>query len=190
MVSCFIQKAAIFLTLYAAVLANKESELEQPQTLLGGVLKKPEKCGFKASASSDIKVHYRARAWGQEEFYENTYLREKPLEVTLGKGKLIKGIEEGIDGMCTGEVRRLLIPSYKAYGDLGIPNFVPPNTAVVVEVEVVEVISQFSNPWFWLSGIALCFVFYLYTQQQNMDARSSPGAFLAAQQKQSEKKDQ
>lgn len=105
-------------------------------------MSKPDKCGFKASSTSNIKIHYRARAWGNEDFFENTYMRDSPLQLTLGKSKLIEGIQEGVDGMCTGEIRRLLIPSYKgkcissqinilsnllnsAYGELGIPNLVP-----------------------------------------------------------------
>ncbi|CAO3695229.1 unnamed protein product [Rhizopus stolonifer] len=185
-----IQKYVLFLSFVAIVHANTESELEQPTKLLGGILSKPDKCGFKASSTSNIKIHYRARAWGNEDFFENTYMRDSPLQLTLGKSKLIEGIQEGVDGMCTGEIRRLLIPSYKAYGELGIPNLVPPNTAIVVDIEMVEVISQFSSPWFWLSGVVLCVLFYLYLQQMNMDARSSPGAFLASQGQSQEKKDQ
>lgn len=73
-------------------------------------------------------MHYRARTWGSEDYYENTYLAE-PHSYKLGKylisftamkvdrlsnigrDKIMKGLEQGIDGMCLGEVRRLLIPS-------------------------------------------------------------------------------
>ncbi|KAG0942794.1 hypothetical protein G6F57_003827 [Rhizopus arrhizus] len=195
MSSFILYKCLLLLSLVITVcLANKEAEMEQPTKLLGGVLHKPEKCGFKASTSSTVRLHYRARAWGQDTFFENTYQREAPIEFKLGKRKLVKGIEDGIDGMCAGEVRRLLIPAHQAYGDLGLSNLVPPNSAIVVDVEMVEVISQFSNPWFWVSGLFLCVSFYLYMQQAQQGDSSSPGAFLAAQQQQGqqsqEKKDQ
>ncbi|KAG1156832.1 hypothetical protein G6F37_007246 [Rhizopus arrhizus] len=195
MSSFILYKCLLLLSLVVTVcLANKEAEMEQPTKLLGGVLHKPEKCGFKASTSSTVRLHYRARAWGQDTFFENTYQREAPIEFKLGKRKLVKGIEDGIDGMCAGEVRRLLIPANQAYGDLGLSNLVPPNSAIVVDVEMVEVISQFSNPWFWVSGLFLCVAFYLYIQQAQQGDSSSPGAFLAAQQQQGqqgqEKKDQ
>ncbi|KAG1049425.1 hypothetical protein G6F46_007324 [Rhizopus delemar] len=196
MFSFMLYKCLLLLLLVVSVcLANKESEMEQPTKLLGGVLHKPEKCGFKADTSSTVKLHYRARAWGQDTFFENTYQREAPLEFKLGKRKLVKekGMEDGIDGMCAGEVRRLLIPANQAYGELGLSNLVPPNTAIVVDVEMVEVISQFSNPWFWVSGLFLCVAFYLYMQQAQQGDSTSPGAFLAAQQQgqpSQEKKDQ
>ncbi|KAI8984100.1 hypothetical protein BDF20DRAFT_365575 [Mycotypha africana] len=63
--------------------------------------------------------------------------------------------------MCEGEIRRLLIPADLAYGQLGLPNSVPGNTAVVYEVEMLYVNSPFSNPWFWtgLSLLVLAFIF-------------------------------
>ncbi|EIE85896.1 hypothetical protein RO3G_10606 [Rhizopus delemar RA 99-880] len=143
MFSFMLYKCLLLLLLVVSVcLANKESEMEQPTKLLGGVLHKPEKCGFKADTSSTVKLHYRARAWGQDTFFENTYQREAPLEFKLGKRKLVK-----------------------AYGELGLSNLVPPNTAIVVDVEM---------------------------QAQQGDS-TSPGAFLAAQQQgqpSQEKKDQ
>ncbi|EIE82004.1 FK506-binding protein 2A [Rhizopus delemar RA 99-880] len=124
-------------------------------------INKPEKCGLKASSSSTVRIHYRSRVWGQEEYFESTYIREAPLEVKLGNGNLLKGIEDGIHGMCTGEIRRLLIPPNQAYGAIGIPNLVPPNTAIVVDVEMVNVNSPFSL-WFWISGLILFSAFLLF----------------------------
>lgn len=39
-----------------------------------GILKKSEDCKYKISSNSQVKLHYRARAWGEDEFFENTYI--------------------------------------------------------------------------------------------------------------------
>ena len=45
----------------------------------------------------------------------------RPIEFKLevGSGKIIKGWEEGLKGMCVGELRRLTVPSKLGYGDEG-----------------------------------------------------------------------
>ncbi|ORE01580.1 FKBP-like protein [Rhizopus microsporus var. microsporus] len=195
MLPSILYKLLILSITVVVVCASKsESELEQPTKLLGGTLKKPEKCKAKSATNSNVKIHYRARAWGQKEFFENTYLRHKPIDVQLGKNKIIKGIEDGVHGMCAGEIRRLLIPAYLAYGEFGIPNLVPPNTAIVADVEMIYVDSPFSNPWFWISGALLIIAFFFYRQNIKQSERSSPGAMLqtqlAQQQQEQEKKEQ
>ncbi|KAI9280024.1 FK506-binding protein 2A [Sporodiniella umbellata] len=119
-----------------------------------GVISRPDKCGYKASSTSHVKMHYRSRVWGTDEYFENTYLKNEPLDYKLGNGNLLKGIEDGVHGMCTGEIRRLVIPGDQAYGERGIPNLVPANSAIVVDVEMVYVASPFS-PWFWIGGFIL-----------------------------------
>ncbi|CAO3650307.1 unnamed protein product [Mucor fragilis] len=120
-----IYKLISLFALICVVVANTESELEQPTKLLGGIIRSSSNCKQKVSGNSKIKLHYRARVWGSEEFYESTYLSEKPHSYKLGRDKLMKGLEQGIHGMCSGEIRRLLIPADLAYGQMGLPNLVP-----------------------------------------------------------------
>lgn len=40
--------------------------------------------------------------------------------------------------MCIGEVRRILIPANLAYGEMGLPDTVEPNTPLMYEVELVH----------------------------------------------------
>ncbi|CAO3663058.1 unnamed protein product [Rhizopus stolonifer] len=142
--------------------------------MIVGVISKPESCGFKASSTSIVKIHYRSRVWGKEEYFESTYLRQIPLEYKLGSGKLLKGIENGVHGMCTGEIRRLVIPADQAYGELGIPNLVPSNTAIVVDVEMISVKSPFSSPWFWISGTVLFGSLFLFGRPKKQSASVVP----------------
>jgi FK506-binding protein 2 len=99
-------KVISLLALICVVLANSESELEQPVKLLGGklinkyqqkleliydksniigVIRTSDNCKQKVTSNSKVKLHYRARVWGSEEFYESTYLIEKPHSYKLGR---------------------------------------------------------------------------------------------------------
>ncbi|KAI8094816.1 hypothetical protein BDF21DRAFT_395216 [Thamnidium elegans] len=187
MLSSLIYKLTAVFVMATTVYALSETNMEQPTKLLGGILSKPENCGYKVSSNSEITVHYRARVWGEGEYYENTYLDNgTPLKFKLGRDKIMKGLEQGIHGMCTGEVRRLIIPADLAYGEFGLPNLVPENTAVIYEVEVTNVNSPFTNPWFWSGAIAITFSFVFFNRFQNYINNSKSANFL--KQKSQEKK--
>ena len=45
-----------------------------------------------------------------------SYKRKHPFDVQIGVGKVIKGWDQGIVGMCVDEKRRLVIPPELGYG--------------------------------------------------------------------------
>ena len=48
--------------------------------------------------------------------FDSSYNRNQPFDVQIGVGKVIKGWDQGIVGMCVGEKRRLVIPPELGYG--------------------------------------------------------------------------
>ncbi len=63
----------------------------------------------------------------------------EPISFTLGAGEVIKGWDQGIRGMHVGGKRTLVIPARLAYGSRGAGDAVPPNAALVFDVELVGV---------------------------------------------------
>jgi hypothetical protein len=61
----------------------------------------------------------------------------EPLGFTLGQDVII-GLREGLTGMRTGGVRRLIVPPDLAYGRFA-HNSIPPNSTLVFQVELVNV---------------------------------------------------
>lgn len=63
----------------------------------------------------------------------------QPFQFTLGAGMVIKGWDEGLVGMKVGEKRRLTIPADMAYGSRGAGKLIPPNSALVFDVELLAI---------------------------------------------------
>nr|KAI8730079.1 FK506-binding protein 15-like [Biomphalaria glabrata] len=57
----------------------------------------------------------------------------------VGKGKVIKGWDQGMLGMKKGAKRLLIIPPSLAYGSQGAGERVPPDSTLVIEVQVMRV---------------------------------------------------
>ncbi|MCO4746075.1 MAG: FKBP-type peptidyl-prolyl cis-trans isomerase, partial [Proteobacteria bacterium] len=70
--------------------------------------------------------------------FDSSHDRGEPLAITVDAGQVIKGWDEGLQGMREGGKRKLLIPPNLGYGsaDMG---FIPPNSVLTFEVEMVEV---------------------------------------------------
>lgn len=70
--------------------------------------------------------------------FDSSIPRGEPLEFKIGRGQVIKGWDQGVVGMKVGGKRTLIIPSDLAYGKNGQGN-IPPNSALIFEVEMVEI---------------------------------------------------
>ncbi|KAI8095341.1 hypothetical protein BDF21DRAFT_405690 [Thamnidium elegans] len=79
---------------------------QQPAKFHTNVLRYASTCREKVSSDSNITLRYVARILETNEIIESRILDLKPGELTV-----VKGLEQGIQGMCTGEVRRLSVPT-------------------------------------------------------------------------------
>ncbi|ELU39280.1 FKBP-type peptidyl-prolyl cis-trans isomerase domain-containing protein [Rhizoctonia solani AG-1 IA] len=113
--------------------------INEPKTLPGGVVIEDKTVGSGSVAKSGKKIgmRYIGRLKNGKVFDSNT--KGKPFFFTLGKGEVIKGWDEGIQGMLVGGERVLTIPAAKGYGKRGAPPDIPPNSELIFEVKLVEV---------------------------------------------------
>ncbi|HEY2338829.1 MAG TPA: FKBP-type peptidyl-prolyl cis-trans isomerase [Burkholderiales bacterium] len=94
--------------------------------------------GETAALGNDVLVHYVGRMANGVQF-DSSVARRDPLDFSLGAGDVIRGWDEGIQGMKVGGKRRLTIPPELAYGDKGCGGVIPPQATLVFEVELLEV---------------------------------------------------
>ncbi len=96
--------------------------------------------GAEAKLNDCIVVHYRlALADGTPIEGNDTFAQGSPFPIKLEVGGLIQGWIEGIPGLKTGGVRRLVIPPELGYGDSANNPSIPPGSTLVFEIELVEV---------------------------------------------------
>ena len=69
--------------------------------------------------------------------FEDTFQKKKT--ITTLTSTLIPGLNEAIQLMPEGSVWRIFVPSSLAYGTAGLPNVIPPNTALVFDISLMEV---------------------------------------------------
>ena len=93
--------------------------------------------GAEAKAGQTAVVHYTGYLTNGTKF-DSSKDRGQPFSFPLGGGRVIKGWDEGVQGMKVGGTRTLLIPPQLGYGARGAGGVIPPNATLVFEVELLD----------------------------------------------------
>lgn len=84
-----------------------------------------------------VKVEYTG--WLENgTMFDSSFKRADPIQFPIGRGRVIKGWDEGVAGMQVGGKRQLVIPYDLAYGEQGRPPTIPAKATLVFEVELIE----------------------------------------------------
>lgn len=94
--------------------------------------------GDVAVAGKTVSVHYTGWLENGKKF-DSSVDRGQPFSFPLGAGRVIKGWDEGVQGMKIGGKRKLTIPSDLGYGSRGAGGVIPPNATLIFDVELLEV---------------------------------------------------
>ena len=101
--------------------------------------------GAEAQAGQRVRVHYTGwlhdPAAGNQrgKKFDSSKDRGDPFSFNLGAGQVIRGWDEGVQGMKVGGTRVLTIPADLGYGARRAGGAIPPNATLVFEVELLGV---------------------------------------------------
>lgn len=96
--------------------------------------------GAEAKLGDKVKVNYTGRLLKTNFMFDTSVgPGKKPFEFEIGKGKVIKGWDQGVVGMKVGGKRKLTIPSRLGYGDKGQAPKIPGKSTLVFEVELLSI---------------------------------------------------
>ena len=97
-----------------------------------------------ATSGQSVTVHYTgwlsdpAAANGRGTKFDSSKDRGQPFVFGLDQGMVIKGWDEGVQGMAAGGTRVLTIPADLGYGARGAGGVIPPNATLVFEVDLIS----------------------------------------------------
>lgn len=94
--------------------------------------------GEAAVAGQHVYVHYTGWLTNGTKF-DSSKDRNDPFDFPLGAGHVIRGWDEGVQGMKVGGARKLTIPPELGYGPRGAGGVIPPNATLVFEVELLKI---------------------------------------------------
>ena len=115
-------------------MTTTETGLQYEDTTVGS--------GAEAAAGQHVSVHYTG--WLYKDGVKGTKFdsskdRGDPFSFALGAGQVIRGWDEGVQGMRVGGTRVLVIPAELGYGARGAGGVIPPNATLMFEVELLGV---------------------------------------------------
>ena len=98
--------------------------------------------GAEAAAGQHVSVHYTGWLYldgEQGAKFDSSRDRHDAFDFALGAGMVIKGWDEGVQGMKIGGQRTLIIPPELGYGARGAGGVIPPNATLKFDVELLSV---------------------------------------------------
>ena len=116
-----------------ATVQQTPSGLQYEDTVVGS--------GATAMPGDQVGVHYTGWLYADDAKgakFDSSKDRGTPFEFTLGGGQVIRGWDEGVQGMQVGGSRTLVIPPALGYGTRGAGGVIPPNATLLFEVDLLS----------------------------------------------------
>ena len=95
--------------------------------------------GKKIIHHSWVQIEYTG-SFESGEVFDTNVGKNRPLVVQIGMKEVIPGFEQGIIGTTKGTKRKIKIPAELAYGEKGGGDVIPPNTDLIFEFEIIDVL--------------------------------------------------
>lgn len=159
-----MSRAAVFFVLSSVVFASACAPPEEPTSpaaeaaspkkrdddlppMLPPLKKEDEVVGTgpEAKKGDRVAVHYTGTLLDGTKF-DSSLDRGTPFEFVIGEGSVIAGWELGVVGMKKGGKRKLVVPPHLGYGTQGRPPTIGPDTTLLFEIQLVDIVEPAPVP--------------------------------------------
>lgn len=122
------------------LIAMNEPESENVVTTPSGLkyVEIKEGTGATPKTGQTVVVHYTGTLEDGTKF-DSSRDRNQPFQFPIGRGRVIKGWDEGLSTMKVGGQRQLIIPPELGYGASGAGGVIPPNATLIFDVELLKI---------------------------------------------------
>uniref|UniRef100_G1SDP2 peptidylprolyl isomerase n=1 Tax=Oryctolagus cuniculus TaxID=9986 RepID=G1SDP2_RABIT len=110
-------------------------------TVQVNILLRPPHCPRMVQDSDFVRYHYNGTLLDGTTF-DTSYSRNHTYNTYIGQGYIIPGMDQGLQGACVGERRRVTVPPHLAYGENGTGDKIPGSAVLIFDVHVID----FHNP--------------------------------------------
>lgn len=97
--------------------------------------------GKEAVRGALITTHYHG-CLEDGTVFDSSLDKGRPFQCVIGTGRVIKGWDLGLMGMKVGGKRKLFVPAHLAYGERQVGAHIKPNSNLVFEIELLEVLTR------------------------------------------------
>jgi len=145
--SLLLSLALLLAAALSITACSEQSANQNKPVIVKELVKTDTKVGEGAEAvdGRNVSVHYTGWLYDDALLshkgrkFDSSLDRGQPFEFQLGAGRVIRGWDQGVAGMKVGGQRTLIIPAHLGYGPIGAGEAIPPNTALVFDVELMAV---------------------------------------------------
>ncbi|MFJ1898757.1 MULTISPECIES: FKBP-type peptidyl-prolyl cis-trans isomerase [unclassified Streptomyces] len=95
--------------------------------------------GAEAKPGAMVEVHYVGVTFATGEEFDASWNRGQAFRFPLGGGRVIKGWDQGVEGMRVGGRRELVVPPHLAYGNQSPSPLIPAGSTLIFVVDLLGV---------------------------------------------------
>lgn len=99
-----------------------------------------EGSGTAVKVGDEVLIH-ETMSYSNDSLLFDSRTLPTPVKMLVGGSQAIQGVDEGIRGMQEGEIRKLIVPPALSKRS-GNPTFPHPDSILVYEVEVIEIVNK------------------------------------------------
>ncbi|KAM9744967.1 peptidyl-prolyl cis-trans isomerase FKBP10-like [Menidia menidia] len=99
----------------------------------------PRSCPREVQIEDFVRYDFNGTFFEDGKKFDSSHDRGKAFISQVGLGRLITGMDRGLQGMCVDERRRITVPPHLAYGSIGTGGVIPPDAVLVYDVHLLDI---------------------------------------------------
>uniref|UniRef100_A0A3Q3MS87 peptidylprolyl isomerase n=1 Tax=Labrus bergylta TaxID=56723 RepID=A0A3Q3MS87_9LABR len=112
-----------------------------PSPVLGDVVVDryfiPKVCARESKNGDYVRYHYNA-SFVDGKIFDSSHQKGEAKVGLIGEGRLLAGMDKGLQGMCVNERRTVTVPPHLAYGSTGAGDVIPPDATLVFDIQMMD----------------------------------------------------